>query len=278
MDPVQILDGGKLRRLTRHRYAFGAGQIRDRNGRFQELDALVGAGQETAAPHESAPHQVLLPRTQHHEAGKILGFTPQAIADPGAHAGTSEASGSGVAEELGGGVIEVLGHHRVDQGEVVDHGGGVGKHLRDPGSRLSVLRELPLRPEQLGFDLGEALHEREALSLHDRVRCGLAVQPGQLRPVEPGLELAGASGHEEVDDPLDLGFVVGFPESKGVPGPAVTGREHLAVGQQLAQGDVGQTDETAVEEMPPGLIQELEPVCRHFHLHVPPGILTVIPG
>ena len=68
------------------------------------------------------------------------------------------------------------------------------------------------------------------------------------------------------------------PGSEGVLLPGARCSEHPAIAQQVAQGDVAQTDEALAEKMPPRPIQELEPVSSHPYLRLPSGSPTVIPG
>ena len=91
-----------------------------------------------------------------------------------------------------------------------------GKQLRDPRARLAVPGELADRPQQLGLLLGEDIHEREPPPLDERVRDRLAAVLLKLGLVVEQLELAGAAGHEQVDDALGPRGKMARPGRQGI--------------------------------------------------------------
>ena len=108
------------------------------------------------------------------KAGQILRFAPDAVSDPGAHAGPAKLARTGVHEQLGWGMIEKIRRARFHQGDLVDNRGGIGKEFRDPRSALAVLREQPSCAEQ--FCSMTAAHEGKALAFNKGLGDGLAVQ------------------------------------------------------------------------------------------------------
>lgn len=133
------------------------------------------------------------------EAGEVFVFGAQAVGDPAPHGGADEVGGAGVEEEGGGAVGHALGVHGVDEAEVVDVLGNMGKEGADPAAGLAVLFEIPEWFEELAL----GLFSEGVFADADEVE-GLAVAFDELGFVVEGIDMAGAAGHEEEDDSLGL--------------------------------------------------------------------------
>ena len=85
----------------------------------------------------------------------------------------------------------------------------------------------------------------------------LAVEFVELRLVVEELQLAGAAGHEEVDDALGLGAVV-----RRLRRERVGGRRGLVRREQRRQGDRAEAHAAVAEEVAAGAAEEAEGVSH----------------
>ena len=168
--------------------------------------ALVGARQHAAAPEGGAATGAARAALQDDEAGEVGALAAEAVGHPGAHARAAEQAAAGVHEELRRGVVEEVGLAGLDEAEVVGNRGRVREHIAHPCSALAVLLELLVMAEEV-HAVARA-HEGEALAFDEAGGDGLAVEFVELGLVVEELQLAGAAGHEEVDDALGLGLMV----------------------------------------------------------------------
>ena len=99
-------------------------------------------------------------------------------------------------------MIEHVSRHRFDERQIIDHLAHVRQEGRYPGPRLAVPCKLAHRPQELGMFFGKDIHERESAALDERIGDGLAAVFLELRLVIEKLELAGPSGHEEINHAL----------------------------------------------------------------------------
>lgn len=104
-----------------------------------------------------------------------------------------------------------LGVHGVDEAEVIDMLGDVGKEAADPATGLAVLFEIPKGLEEFAL----AFLPKGLLSDADEVE-GLAIAFDELGFVVEGIDMAGTAGHEEKDDALGLPWKDGRFWGEGV--------------------------------------------------------------
>ncbi len=112
------------------------------NARDADLRPLVYGGQERRAPVVDAAMAEV--RGDRDEAGQILVFRPEAVSDPGPHTRPDEGIAACVKFQKGTAVPRIRTVHRVDDAQVVDLTGQVGKQLADGGPTLPVA----LKPER----------------------------------------------------------------------------------------------------------------------------------
>ena len=105
-------------------------------------------------------------------------------------------------------MVDRLGPEGFHEAEFIDDFRGVGEQRADPGSGFAVLGELELGAGEWQDGL-LSRHAGEALAGADMIGEGLAVEFLELRLVVEEVLLGGAAGHEEIDDALRLGGVVG---------------------------------------------------------------------
>ena len=201
VERFQEVEGFTLGRVVD---AVGVGEVEYGIACAAEGYALVGGGHESASPVGGACAGAGA-GVEHDEAGEVFGFGAESVGDPGTHAGSAGSWRTGVEEDLGGGVIELVGVYGFDDSEVVDDAAEIGEHLGEFGSGLAMLFEF----EGGGHHGGVLIDEGVALSFEDGFGHAAAVVFGEERFVIEEVELAGGTGHEEVDDAFGFGSVVG---------------------------------------------------------------------
>ena len=183
------------------------GEIKDGVAAGAELYALVDRGQEAAAPVGIAAARAFLARAEDDEAGQILRFAAQAVADPGPHARPAEDHRPGGHHDLAGSVVERVGGNALDDGQVVHNLGQMGQQFGQLDSRLAMPGELELRAQQPGI----RIDERRAIALEQIGRGQFAIKFGELGLVVEELQMARAARHEQKNHPFGLGGEMGRP-------------------------------------------------------------------
>lgn len=184
--------------LFRLGHSFRPLQIEDRLAGRSQRGPLVGGGHVAARPVLRAGNRPA-GRVEHdHETGQVLVHASQPVVHPRAQTGTAGEDPAGVHLQHGRAVDGRIGGHRVDEGDVVDAGGQVGKEIADPLAALAILLELPLRPDDATFVPLAAAAERFD-------RHGLAIEFVELGLVFEGIDLARPAVHEEENYALGLG-------------------------------------------------------------------------
>ena len=222
----------------------------------------MDGGEESALPVGDAGSGTLPAGLEDHEGRQVLGLGPQAVADPGTHAGLPGPRRAGVAEDLRRPVVEVVGGDGGDERQVVDDGRGVRKALGEGLPRLPVSFELPFRTQKPRLLLGEEVHEGEALVLQEGIGNRFAVEFLKFRLVVEEIQLAGPSHHVEIDDVSDFGRKMGVPGRQGVRQVRLPGQKP-AVAEQGGQRNLSQSQGAAAEEMSPGLRKKPGSVALH---------------
>ena len=224
--------------------ALRVGKIEDGLSGAAESHALVDGGQEAAPPAGVAAAGSLAARAEDHEGRQVPGLAAQAVGDPGPQAGPAELLGSGVHQDLAGRVVEGIGGHGLHNGNVVGDTAEVGQHLRYFGIALAVAAVLELGAQQrgMGVDEGRPIALQQLGGRHG------PVEPGQLGLVIQQFQVAGSPRHEEKDDVLGLGRIVGRPGSQRITA-LLPGGSQAGFSQQLAQRHRSQAD-TALGQKP----------------------------
>ena len=113
VDDLALLSGGDLG---------GGGEVDDRVALVAEGDALVGGGEDAAAPEDGAAARAAGAALEYDKAGKVIALAAKAVSDPSAHAGATEEAAAGVHLEFSRGVVEECGFaggadaHAVEEG------------------------------------------------------------------------------------------------------------------------------------------------------------------
>ena len=197
-----------------------------------EGHALMHRGQKSVGPVTGGTGGHAAGIRQDHIGGEIVGLVPQSVRDPRSHHGKAVEAEAAALLEGGRGVTGGLGHHRVDDGQFVRHGGDVGKEVGDPEPALPTLLEFPVVLAQ------EAHFPEEDVRLLIGLQ-GLAVQLLEAGLVVKGVDLAEAPAQAEVDHPLGLGGVMGLYRLGGVAFPD----------EERGKGGSGQASLGPVEEI-----------------------------
>ena len=223
---VQVAQRIKHRAACFWRDAIRVVQIKHRALATAELHALMLAWQPATAPEARVKRLITFAfRNEHHERGQVLVVASETVVNPRADAGPAGKLRAGLQERDRGIVVDGLGVERPHDAKVVHHSGGVRKKFIDPGARFAVLGELEDRTRERKNRL-VGRHAREALTQANRIGQRLAVALVQQRLVVEGLQLRGAAGHEQVDDPLRL-----WRELRG--------RQHAPVSAIIGEGACG---------------------------------------
>lgn len=204
-----------------HEVEFASLQVEAGTGRFDVGDrgvagiedrALVGCGEEAGIEVIESPRGDQS-AVEDNESGEVLVFGAEAIPHPGAHAGAALQARSGVEEVVRRGVLGELGGHRLDESEVVGHGGEVGEKVADPGPGFAVLFEGPRGLH----DLADVV-ELGRFELADGLAWVLAIVFLEQRFVVEGVDVGRSAVHVEKDDVLGPGRVVGLFRGEGAAG------------------------------------------------------------
>jgi hypothetical protein len=151
---------------------------------------------------------------------------------------------------LGRGVIELIGVNGADQADVVGDFGQVREGFGDFHAALAVLGEFELRAHHGGVRADEG----EPLTASDGGRQGLAVHPGEFRLGVEKVEVAGGTGHEEVDDGFGFARIVRLPGLHWIDGSG-SGVGEGAFGKEAGEGDLAEADPAIAEEVAAGEIE-----------------------
>ena len=150
------------------------------------------------------------------EGGQVLIFRPQAVSQPGSHAGPVGLNRPGGHHQQPGHVLRKVGMHGVDDAEIVDALRHVGKELADPAAGLAMALELEGRFHQaLGLALGLDVHGRGAL----------AVVLLQQRLVVEGVHVGDAAVHQQMNHAFGPGRKVRRLGDQGVAEPCFRGQQ-----------------------------------------------------
>ncbi len=178
---VHRLDEVELAALERGGQVI-AGDIRDRGlGHVLAIDPERGA--RVDGGEESARIDLRFRGVEADEAGQVLVFGAEPVADPRAEAGALAEPVAGVELVEALGVVAGVGVHAVEEAELVGVLRGLGHQLGDPESALAMLGEI-------------------------EDGTGMLLVSG-LRFVIEGVELGGAAAHAEEDDPFRPGREAG---------------------------------------------------------------------
>jgi len=184
--------------------AVRGGEVEDGVLAAAENSALIEGGQIACAVALRAALHCAVAHDD--EGGEVLIFAAEAIDGPGAETGaTGELRASG-AEVHGWGVIEGVAIATADDGHVIDVASHVREERRDFDAGLTVVFELP------GAAAHDGLGEVDAgglETLHEGGGDGLAGEASEFGFGVPGIDMANAAVHEEVDDRFDFGGLVG---------------------------------------------------------------------
>ena len=180
------------------------------------MDAGVGGGEEAGGPEGGAAGE---PAAGGHDdvGGEVVAFGAEAVEGPGTEGGAAGLGEAGIEEELGGGVVELIGGAGADDAELVGNGSKRGEGGAEGGAGFAVLLELELRSHDGGIGLDEGV----TLISDDGFREGFAFVFGEFGLRVEEFELGRGAGHEEVDDGLGFGFVLGGGRGEGACGEVV---------------------------------------------------------
>src|SRR6478736_5924324 len=124
MPMVESREQVELKLLNRH--AGGAAlQIRDGLSARQDARALVAGRKKIRGPRLSS--RIRQERSQHDKRRQIAVLGAEAVADPGAKAGSLDGEGTGVDSERGLEMLKVTAGQRTDDAEIIDAAGDVRK-------------------------------------------------------------------------------------------------------------------------------------------------------
>ena len=244
----------KLRPLLAIRLSRGADEVVERRPLRLQGCPLVDPREKAGPPVLGMPLRDAAAQgvVHDHKRRQVLRLGPQAIGDPRPHAGESHPGEPGVDLEQGRRVVVRVGVTRMQKRHLVDMAGQVRKDLRDPRPRLPVLLKLKRRPHDRSDVLGE--------------KAGVLVEPLQLLPIAlgqaglvvPGVDLAGATIHEQPDDRLRRGGKMSRPRRQRVdPGGGV--RHQTLPGQQVGQCQAATAQPRTRQKPPAGRIK-----CRNI--------------
>ncbi len=221
--------------------AVGAGHVEDRISLGPERDALVGRRQEAARPVGRAPADPG-PRRQDDEPRQVARLAAQPVRDPRAHARPTGQRRARIHEDLRRRVIELVRMDRLDDRNVIYHSRQVRQDFRNLGAAVSMAAEGESRGHQAGVGADEGI----PLTLHKLGGHGLAVVLLERVLVVEKVELAGRSGHEQVNDSFRPGC-----EVRRFRRHRIGGSSGLALGfhQQRSQRDLADPHAAIAEEM-----------------------------
>ena len=174
--------------------AFGVVEEKHGFALAAELDALMNAGEEAAAPEVGAGAGQAA-GDEHDVARDVAVEAAQPEVDPRTERGLALAVASRVKGELSGGVIELGSGHGADEGDFISDLGEVGEEFANPCARLTVLLELVTGAEQFGV----AAKEGETFAFNELFWGELAVEFLEDGFVIEQVELRGSTHHVEED-------------------------------------------------------------------------------
>src|ERR1700681_881021 len=160
------------------------------------LHSLVNAREEAGTPQLFAAVRRFTSRKQYDESRQILILCAKPVEYPGTDGRVSKSRVAGVYQQLRGRVIELVGMHRLDEAQIVNVLFQVRQAVGNPVAALSDLVERGLRPQKLG----NAADECETLARQKRRGTILAIEPFQVRLVLEKFQLAGRSGHVQINN------------------------------------------------------------------------------
>ena len=124
------------------------------------------------------------------ESRQVLILCSQPIDEPGTEAGAIQFIGADIEHGKRSSVLRDVGMHRVNDADVINTLGHMGKKVADPGARLAMPLELEWRREDCG---GLAL--RSQVHLHG----SLANVLPQIGLIVKGVDVRNAAVHQEMD-------------------------------------------------------------------------------
>ena len=138
---------------------------------------------------------------QHDKSGQILVFTAERVAGPSTHAGEAGALKAGGLQVGGLTVNPGPSDQVMDEGQVVSHLSERGYNIREMFAALTVPFELEGRTHPRAQPILEGLHMLAKIALFTMMpnECGLEIE---------GVQVARRASHEELDDPLGLGWMM----------------------------------------------------------------------
>jgi hypothetical protein len=172
-----------------------------------ELEALVDGRQEAAAPGAVAGSKDLA-RDEGNKGRTILIFAAEAVAEPGADAGPSEARETGEGEELRGGVIELLGVEGFDEAELIGHSLEVGEKVGKFDAGVPTFFEGVFVVLGSAEEVGLFADEGELFAFKKFVGAELSAAFLEFGFEIEEVEVGGGSDHVDVDDALRFGGVM----------------------------------------------------------------------
>ena len=189
----------------RRRQPAGARQVQDRLAGAAERHALVRRRQEAAAVQRGAAARAARAGLQHDEAGQILGGRCPGRTSPTRPCSAGPPAALPVFMNIFAGawlntLVVIVRTTAISSTILAVY----GRHSDTQVPALPCCANLRRLPRMQRHLLGEGVHEGEALALEELVGAGLAVQAVELGLVVEQLQLAGAAGHEQVDDALGL--------------------------------------------------------------------------
>ena len=209
------------------RHALRVGEEEDGIAGGLELHALVRAGKKSVMP-VAGGDGLATTREKNDESGQVFVGTPQAVAEPGAHAGSARERTPGLQEGDRRVVVDGIGGGAPDQADVVRD----LRHVLEEGvhvhAGLAVPGELVLGGHHVDGALS-ARHGGEALVSPHLGREWFAIPFGQVGLGIKGLQLGRPTRHVEIDDALGPGGEVGEAGQSG-SGSGVAGGEELGEG------------------------------------------------
>ena len=138
--------------------------------------ALIGARQKAGMPVPGPA--VVIGGLDFDITGQILILGPQAVEDPGPHAGQGEVERAGVELEQGRPMVHSLAHHGANHAQLVGVGSHLSKEIADRNAALTVAAEGEGRLHQSAQILGRELErqlEGDGLAVI-RLQPGLGVE------------------------------------------------------------------------------------------------------
>ena len=198
-----------------------------------ERHTLVHRRQEPIGPVTGGTRGHTPRIRKNHIRREIIGLVPQSVGHPRSHHRKAVQAEATALLEGGGGMAGGLSHHRVDNRQLIRHGGDMGKKVGDPEPALTSLLKFPVVFAQ------EADFSKEYVRLLVGLER-LSMQFLQAGLVVEGIHLTEAPTQADVNHPLGLGGVMRFYRLRGV----------TLTNEQRRQGRTGETPLGPVEKVP----------------------------